>query len=630
MASIYDFNTAAKQTREVKAYVDPETAFRSFMIGHGYAPQKIIADGEIHRFKGPEDRGTKKSAWYLMFGDSPQAGMVGDWKTDFSSTWSLKSEAEMDYAETQRYRERIDRAKAKREHEAEAKHAKARIEAQKAWSEALPLSDHPYLSTKKIRSYGAKLHHGNIIWPLMDYQGVVHSYQTIAPDGEKRFLQGGKKKGCFYTIPGGNITAICEGYSTGCSIAESTGWTVVVAVDAGNLPTVAEIWRKNNPTMEIIVCGDNDANGKGQDSANKAAQAISATVKTPLQPGMDWNDVHCQEGIEAVKSALVERLFRTTITDWGINRFAGPAPEREWLVKGTIPAATLTILSAQGDAGKGMLLLDLGLKVAGGKVDGMTDVSAFGNEVSAFGGVVILTAEDDKDEMHRRIEGIIAGREIKHPLYIVPLPNAGGPMPLVVPGRNGPEASYLWHELVAQIKDVKGIKLIVVDPLASFVMADVNSDPAVGAFTTGLFASLATQTGAAVIVAHHLAKTKVKIASPEDARSLVRGSTAIVDGARSVYVLWGTDEKDSKMKCKHLGIEWQRRVKKQSRENAVAKVSDLIEISEDRAIEVYKLERKKILGETLLEALNADGADAKTLIKSYAHLLGIYRAGMFE
>jgi hypothetical protein len=79
-----------------------------------------------------------------------------------------------------------------------------------------------------------------------------------------------------------------------------------------------------------------------------------------------------------------------------------------------------------------------------------------------------------------------------------------------------------------------------------------------------------------------------------------------------------------------LGIEWQRRVKKQSRENAVAKVSDLIEISEDRAIEVYKLERKKILGETLLEALNADGADAKTLIKSYARQLGIYRAGMFE
>jgi hypothetical protein len=31
-----------------------------------------------------------------------------------------------------------------------------------------------------------------------------------------------------------------------------------------------------------------------------------------------------------------------------------------------------------------------------------------------------------------------------------------------------------------------------------------------------------------------------------------------VDGARSVYVLWGVDEKMSKQKCKHLGVEWQR------------------------------------------------------------------------
>ena len=111
---------------------------------------------------------------------------------------------------------------------------------------------------------------------------------------------------------------------------------------------------------------------------------------------------------------------------------------------------------------------------------------------------------------------------------------------------------------MAQIREIPNIKLIVIDPLASFIMADVNADPAVGAFTTGLFASLATETGAAVLVAHHLSKTKTKISTPEDARALVRGSTAIVDGARSVYVLWGTDEKEGKMKCKHLGLPWQR------------------------------------------------------------------------
>jgi len=131
-------------------------------------------------------------------------------------------------------------------------------------------------------------------------------------------------------------------------------------------------------------------------------------------------------------------------------------------------------------------------------------------------------------------------------------------MPFVVPGRNGPEVSQLWHETYAQLIAIPNLKLVVIDPLASFIMADVNADPAVGAFTTGLFASLATKTKSSVIVAHHLAKTKSKITTPEEARSLVRGSTAIVDGARSVYVLWSEEEKISKQKCKHLGVEWQR------------------------------------------------------------------------
>ena len=79
-----------------------------------------------------------------------------------------------------------------------------------------------------------------------------------------------------------------------------------------------------------------------------------------------------------------------------------------------------------------------------------------------------------------------------------------------------------------------------------------------------------------------------------------------------------------------LGIEWQRRVKNQSIESAISAVSNLMAISEDRAIEIYKLERKKILGDALLKALNADRGDGKEVIKSFAHLLGIYRADLFE
>lgn len=47
------------------------------------------------------------------------------------------------------------------------------------------------------------------------------------------------------------------------------------------------------------------------------------------------------------------------------DRFKGPAPERQWLVEHTIPMASVFVLAAMGDAGKGLLTLDLALGVAG-------------------------------------------------------------------------------------------------------------------------------------------------------------------------------------------------------------------------------------------------------------------------
>lgn len=561
--NVFDFNSAPKQG-PIKPRIDkdPITAFREFLFGHGYSAGDIIADGEIKRFKSPEDKNGKKSAYYVMYDDYPQAGMLGDFKTDVSHTWCIKSETDLTDEETYHYRQRIDKAKDKRNQDREKQNASARVKAQKAWSEAEPVTEHPYLQKKGISAIGGiKMLRGNLIFPLMDHSGIIHSFQTISATGDKRFCYGGAKKGHYFSIPGSPTIAICEGYATAVSIHLATGWTTVVAVDAGNLEPVAIEWRKNSPTVEIIICADNDVTNVGQNKAKKAAESVSASIRIPSISGSDFNDVHSSEGLDALKQELIvlPSNYRTTVTDWGLEKYDGPAPERTWLVHNTIPSATLTILSAQGDAGKGMMLLDLGLKVAGNPSDNdLSPIEAFGNKIESHGAVVIITAEDDKDEMHRRISGIRNGREIVHPLYIVPLPNAGGPMPLVTSGRSGPETSPLWHEAKTQLLAIPSLQLVVIDPLASFIMADVNADPAVGAFTTGLFASLATETGATVLVAHHLAKTKTKITGPEDARSLVRGSTAIVDGARSVYVLWGADERTSKQKCKHLSIEWQR------------------------------------------------------------------------
>ena len=63
--------------------------------------------------------------------------------------------------------------------------------------------------------------------------------QTIAPDGTKMFMSGGRVKGCYYGIgkPKGALI-VCEGFATGASIHECTGHAVAVACNAGNLEAV--------------------------------------------------------------------------------------------------------------------------------------------------------------------------------------------------------------------------------------------------------------------------------------------------------------------------------------------------------------------------------------------------------
>jgi hypothetical protein len=102
--------------------------------------------------------------------------------------------------------------------------------------------------------------------------------------------------------------------------------------------------------------------------------------------------------------------------------------------------------------------------------------------------------------------------------------------------------------------------LIVFDPLASFVHADVNADPAAGAALMGLMAKIATETGATVLLCHHMAKVKDNDPpkTPEEARNLIRGTSALVDGVRFAYAVWNVSEKMGRERSKALRIDYTR------------------------------------------------------------------------
>jgi hypothetical protein len=119
-----------------------------------------------------------------------------------------------------------------------------------------------------------------------------------------------------------------------------------------------------------------------------------------------------------------------------------------------------------------------------------------------------------------------------------------------------PEFEKIYEEML----EIEDLALVVIDPMASFVHADVNADPAAGAAFMGMLAQMATETGATVMVNHHMAKIKddKPIKTPEEARNAIRGTSAIVDGVRAAFAVWPVGETVGQQRCKDLNIPYTR------------------------------------------------------------------------
>src|SRR4029077_5107392 len=110
-----------------------------------------------------------------------------------------------------------------------------------------------------------------------------------------------------------------------------------------------------------------------------------------------------------------------------------------------------------------------------------------------------------------------------------------------------------------QLLEIKDLRLVVIDPLQAFVLADVNADPAAAQFLWSAMAEIASSTGATVLFTHHMRKDgMMKITDGDDAREAIRGTTALVDGARLAYALWKLDDDTAKPVCERLEIPFER------------------------------------------------------------------------
>ncbi len=249
------------------------------------------------------------------------------------------------------------------------------------------------------------------------------------------------------------------------------------------------------------------------------------------------------------------------LIDWTADRYAGEAEPIEWLCAGTIPLAAPVLLAAMGGLGKSYLAIDLALQIAVGVCGLARPRTILGGPVTVQGTAVVISAEDSFNAIHRRLNRIDPEeRRLNNPdkLIIVPLPDAGGPRPLIVGDGGDFKRTPFFFSLKDQLAAIPDLRLIVIDPLQAFVMADVNADPAAGQYMWSAFAQLCAATGATVIVTHHMRKDGlVRIDSADDARETIRGSTALVDGARLSYALWKVNEETGRALCVQLGIEYE-------------------------------------------------------------------------
>ncbi len=308
----------------------------------GLQPFDLQADGKLHRFR-PEGAKSKR-AWYCLHecpladGGTYITGAFGDWSQG-SEPYQVKriGYKQLSPEEQQEIKRRTAAAKKAREEEKARAQEVASRRAASVWVKLPETKTHAYLEKKRVKSFGLRVGKkrgadGPILISMQDIDGRIWGLQRVYPRplkdenqvvlGDKFFWpKGCRIEGLFYPI--GDLVdhetpiVVCEGYATGASIHEATGWPVFVAFNAGNLSPVCEALRSRHRNP-MVIAGDDDflttkpVVNPGRTKAFECAKRYTATIAVLPEfknrgdnSWTDFNDLHVQEGIGEVKRQLL-------------------------------------------------------------------------------------------------------------------------------------------------------------------------------------------------------------------------------------------------------------------------------------------------------------------------------------
>ena len=549
-------------------------SFRDAMASSGInPPDHIEADGQLHRFSTNGKSGDT-SGYYCLHLDNSPAGHFGCWRSlPEGRNWSARNGETLDRQERQRISKAIEDAKEQRR----AHKAKRAEDAQRIWDAATEAKgSHGYLMQKGVRAAG-EMRVCNVSraeffddetksGTLSDYLLVkvegetgLQSLQAISPDGRfKAFMSGGEvSNGCNLIHGTADTVYVVEGLATGLTVHAATGATVAVSFNSNNMVKVANRMKREAPGASLVIAGDNDHasnDNPGRKAAEQAASETGATVClphfSPEETGSDWNDLHALRNLDAVGDGLTapqdeerHRLQDVLENSKARHLLNVEPPKQQFVVDGMIPEPVAAGVVAPGGTGKSFWLMQLAACIT-------TGTPFMGQTVSRPGSVLMLGAEDDRDELSRRLHSIVNEHEWDgEPLDREVLGNRFHPMSLVGQDNRlineGERNEARISGIIEMARQIEDLRLIILDPVSRFRAGEENSNDDNTRFAEVL-EHIRHETGVTVLVAHHARK-----GSNGDSADDIRGGSAFSDALRFVVTLSSPDREQAKS----LGID---------------------------------------------------------------------------
>lgn len=224
-------------------------------------------------------------------------------------------------------------------------------------------------------------------------------------------------------------------------------------------------------------------------------------------------------------------------------------PPRAWIMNRLLLQRYVTVLTAAGSGGKSTLILTVAAHLALGK-------DFLGFKCVKPGKSIIYNAEDDMDEMARRLSAICEQygfdiEQVKSKVCLIP----GDVMELQLTTGTPPSLNVAHVQPLVQALADPEVVLFAIDPLVEVSSADENDNVQMK-YIMSILRQIARKAEVAVLVAHHTKKPSGgSTGSAAGTAEAARGASSIINSARVALTLFSATEKD----CERYGINEQDR-----------------------------------------------------------------------